>query len=77
MFYNNGARVPAHNQHSDGLTVHQAIRASIISNTFIDNTDAQLIAGGCTDCMITSNDIRHTGDPALASHAVFSLHSFF
>jgi hypothetical protein len=77
FFFNNGARTPAHNQISDGLTVHQASSARIVGNWFLDNTDVQLILGACTNCTIASNDIRHSGDPARASYAAFALHSFF
>jgi hypothetical protein len=77
VFLNNGARTPAHNLISDGLTLHQATGARIVGNWFLDNTDVQLILGGCTNCVVASNDIRHSGDPARASYAAFALHSFF
>ena len=44
---------------SDGLTVHDAVSSTFTHNTFIDNTDIDLIFGGCKSCTIQHNTITH------------------
>ncbi|WP_159101736.1 right-handed parallel beta-helix repeat-containing protein [Asaia platycodi] len=61
-----------HNVHlmwSDGLTIHDAQHLSVVSNRFVDNTDVQLIFGGCTDCIVANNIFRHSGLSAGGSYA--------
>lgn len=56
-----------HNQKqlwADGLTVHDAPDSTFSSNTFLDNTDVDLIFGGCPRCKIQNNTINHSGDVA-------------
>lgn len=61
---------------SDGLTVHDASRAVIRGNRFVDNTDVQLILGGCRDCVIENNRFSHTGPFRGASFAELMIHSW-
>ena len=49
---------------SDGLTVHDAKSSSFTGNSFIDNTDIDLIFGGCTSCKIQNNTIKHGASSA-------------
>lgn len=76
LFFNNGARDPAHSMFSDGLTFLDGSGARIVGNRFFDNTDVQLILGGCTNCIIASNDIRNSGNAARVAFAGLALHSF-
>lgn len=61
---------------ADGLTVHEAARAKITRNRFIDNTDVQLILGGCRNCVIEGNRFEHTGPFSSASFAELMIHSW-
>ncbi|WP_242153842.1 hypothetical protein [Sphingomonas sp. BAUL-RG-20F-R05-02] len=54
---------------SDGLTVHDAQHLAVVHNHFIDNTDVQLIFGGCTHCIVANNIFRHGGVSAGGSYA--------
>jgi hypothetical protein len=47
---------------ADGLTVADLSHSQIVDNLFVDNTDIDLILGGCRDCTIQGNQIRHTND---------------
>lgn len=47
---------------SDGLTVLEADHTTIAGNRFIDNSDVDLILGGCPYCVIQNNTVTHTGD---------------
>jgi hypothetical protein len=47
---------------ADGLTVHDAVASTFTANQFIDNTDIDLIFGGCKHCKITGNTVTHTAD---------------
>ena len=44
---------------SDGATIHDAERAVVTGNLFTDNTDVQLIFGGCRECRVSNNRFRH------------------
>lgn len=61
---------------SDGLTIHDAIRASVLHNRFFDNTDVQLVLGGCVDCRIERNDFSHGGTFRRAAFAELMLHAW-
>lgn len=61
---------------SDGLTIHDSAAAVVTRNLFIDNTDVQLILGGCVGCRIEDNRFRHTGPAAKASFAELMLQSW-
>jgi len=61
---------------SDGITIHDAGDAIVRGNTFVDNTDVQLIFGGCQRCTIEGNNFRHRGSFAGASFAELMLQAF-
>jgi len=61
---------------SDGLTVHEGRSLEITGNRFLDNTDVQLIFGGCTDCKVTGNQFRHSGSEAGGSFAELMIHAW-
>ncbi|MFN3795987.1 MAG: right-handed parallel beta-helix repeat-containing protein [Sphingobium yanoikuyae] len=61
---------------SDGVTVHDATNAVIENNIFQDNTDVQLIFGGCVACRIAKNRFIHSGDVVHASFAELMLHAW-
>jgi hypothetical protein len=61
---------------TDGLTIHDAIGAVIRDNDFLDNTDVQLVLGGCRRCRIENNRFRHSGAFERASFAELMLHSW-
>lgn len=68
LFARNGDHAE-HLMWSDGLTVHDASRLVVVHNRFVDNTDVQLIFGGCIDCTIVENRFRHTGAASGGSFA--------
>lgn len=61
---------------SDGLTVHDASQSVFSGNTFIDNTDVDLIFGGCQHCKIQNNKIVHGPDVAGGSFAALMIHKW-
>lgn len=68
-----------HNQQSlwsDGITVLQSANATIRDNVLTNNTDVDLIFGGCTSCSITNNQIVHTDDFSQSSFAALMLHAW-
>ena len=74
-FANNGV----HDQEglwSDGLTIHRLDDSAIKDNEFIDNTDVDLIFGGCSNCVIQRNTIRHTASFAGSAFAALMIHSW-
>lgn len=68
LFAGNGTHT-ARDMWSDGLTIHEAAGLKVTGNRFVDNTDVQLILGGCRDCQISGNSFRHSGDAAGGSFA--------
>ena len=44
---------------SDGLTIGNFKTAQVTNNTFFNNTDVDLIFGGCQNCIIQKNTITH------------------
>lgn len=58
---------------SDGLTVHDASWSDFSGNAFVDNTDIDLVFGGCQYCTIQSNTVTHTSDPAAGSFAAIMI----
>jgi hypothetical protein len=58
---------------ADGLTVLDASGSTFSGNTFIDNSDIDLIFGGCQGCLIQNNLIVHTGDPAGGAFAALMI----
>jgi hypothetical protein len=61
---------------SDGVTIHDSDHASVTGNLFIDNTDVQLIFGGCRDCKIENNRFRHSGAFSSGSFAELMLQAW-
>lgn len=61
---------------SDGVTIHDSEATVVRGNMFIDNTDVQLILGGCRRCSIENNRFRHSGAADKASFAELMLHSW-
>jgi len=61
---------------ADGVTVHDAAGSVFTENEFIDNTDIDLIFGGCVDCVIEDNVIWHTEAFAGGSFAALMLHAW-
>lgn len=49
-----------HANWADGVTVNNAYNATVTDNFLIDNTDIQMIFGGCRGCTIRNNEFRHT-----------------
>ena len=60
---------------SDGVTIHDSASAIVRRNVFIDNSDVQLILGGCRECRIQDNKFAHGGGFASGSFAELMLHS--
>ena len=58
---------------SDGLTVHDAADSTFLGNSFIDNSDIDLIFGGCQRCAIRNNVVTHSADPAAGSFAAIMI----
>ena len=61
---------------SDGITIHDGEDTIVRHNRFIDNTDVQLILGGCRRCRIEANRFRHSGVFARAAFAELMLQAF-
>ena len=61
---------------TDGLTIHDANRALVRDNRFFDNSDVQLVLGGCRDCRIERNSFSHGGTFAGAAFAELMLHAW-
>jgi hypothetical protein len=62
---------------SDGLTVHDTKDSVFTDNTFVDNTDVQMIFGGCANCKIARNHFSHEmGNTAGASFAELMIYSW-
>jgi hypothetical protein len=71
----NGDHRPGQNW-SDGVTVHDSAGALVTANLFIDNTDVQLIFGGCRSCRIVANRFRHSGSFQGGSFADLMIHAW-
>lgn len=61
---------------ADGVTIHDTTDAVIENNRFQDNTDVQLIFGGCRNCVVRRNTFRHSQAFIHASFAELMLHSW-
>lgn len=64
------------NMWSDGITVHDSISTFIKENIFKDNTDVQLIFGGCVLCTIENNIFTHSNSFLHSSFADLMLHAW-
>lgn len=56
-------------RYADGITLRDVADAKVENNTFYDNTDVQLILGGCRKCSIRGNQFTHSRDKRGASLA--------
>lgn len=61
---------------ADGLTLHDVTGFQVTANRFRDNTDVQLILGGCVGCTITDNRFDHGGTAAGGSFAELMLQAW-
>jgi hypothetical protein len=61
---------------ADGLTVHDGRSLIISRNKFKDNTDVQLIFGGCQFCLIKENRFSHSGVAVASSFAELMFHAW-
>lgn len=61
---------------ADGITVHDAANAIVQKNIFLDNSDVQLIFGGCRNCTVRANIFRHSPLFKHASFAELMLHAW-
>lgn len=62
-----------HANWADGITVNNAYNATVTDNFLIDNTDIQMIFGGCRGCTIRNNEFRHSPSFSGASFAALML----
>lgn len=75
ILYENGTHT-ADKGWADGLTVDAGRNHVIRHNTFRDNTDVQLILGGCLNCQIDHNELTHSTAKSGASFADLLIHSW-
>jgi hypothetical protein len=61
---------------SDGMTVGDGSNLRVLNNEFIDNTDIDLIFGGCKNCRIQNNKITHTTAFSGGSFAALMIHAW-
>ncbi len=61
---------------ADGLTVIDGVDDVIRGNMFRDNTDVQLVLGGCARCTVADNRIEVSDAPAAASFAGLLVHGW-
>ena len=61
---------------ADGITVHDCDTCNFTDNEFVDNTDIDLVFGGCRNCIIRNNSIRHTNAWGGACFAAFMIHNW-
>ena len=61
---------------ADGVTVNSAERATVARNQFRNNTDIDLIFGGCPNCTIELNRVTHSGDFASSSFGSIMMHAW-
>jgi len=75
LFTSNGVH-NANMMWADGLTVHNCNNCVFQNNEFFDGTDIDLIFGGCQNCSIKNNTIRHSDYWSGASFAGLMLHAW-
>lgn len=61
---------------SDGLTFHDGSYSEIKNNEFLDNSDIDLIFGGCQNCLVQNNQIIHSNNFASSSYIGLLLYSW-
>ncbi|WP_168708675.1 right-handed parallel beta-helix repeat-containing protein [Sphingobium sp. PAMC28499] len=75
LFSSNGT----HNIQSrwaDGLTIHSGNGFQVTDNRFHDNTDVQLIFGGCINCTVKNNRFSHSARAGGGSFAELMLQAW-
>lgn len=60
---------------ADGVTIHDAANTVVHDNTFEDNTDIGLVFGGCINCRVERNVIKHSHS-RFGSFAAMMLHKW-
>ncbi len=63
-------------RYADGMTVLEAKDSEFNSNLFIDNSDVDFIFGGCQNCRIQNNLIRHGDSFSSAAFAAMMIQSW-
>lgn len=61
---------------ADGLTVTDATNAVIRDNLFRDNTDVQLVLGGCLRCTVANNTLLQTDADGAGAFAGILIHGW-
>jgi hypothetical protein len=61
---------------ADGFTILDSKDSKIRDNLLIDNTDIDLIFGGCVNCQITGNKIIHSDNFAQSAFAGMMIHAW-
>ena len=61
---------------SDGLTLLDGVDDVVAGNLFRDNTDVQLVLGGCLRCTVARNRIETTEAPGAAAFAGLLVHGW-
>jgi len=75
QFLNNGDHT-SRMMWADGLTIHEGLSFIVKNNVFTNNTDVQLIIGGCIDCNIAENNMNHNRSAAGGSFAELMLQAW-
>lgn len=61
---------------ADGLTLIDGVNAVVRGNLFRDNTDVQLVSGGCLRCTVTDNRLEETSAPGAGAFAGLLVHGW-
>jgi hypothetical protein len=61
---------------ADGLTVIDGVDDAIRGNVFRDNTDVQLVLGGCRNCTVADNTLDETAAPGAGAFAGLLVHAW-
>lgn len=69
----------AHDQEmmwADGLTAYDLSNSTIENNQFSDNTDVDLVLGGCRNCAVVGNTITHSDKFSSAAFGALIIHAW-
>lgn len=61
---------------ADGITIIYSDSALVARNRLLDNTDVDLIFGGCENCLIEGNVIEHSDNYESSAFAAMMLYAF-
>ena len=61
---------------ADGVTVHDNKDAVVTNNSFYNNTDVDLIFGGCQNCLVKGNVIRHSSSRAGSTFSALMIYAW-